>query len=42
MISYNGRLSVVGVVGTLREGSSSLGVASGFQGRAGGALGVAV
>jgi hypothetical protein len=40
MISYNGRLSVVG--GTLREGSSSLGVASGFQGRAGGALGVAV
>jgi FMN reductase len=25
MISYNGRLSVVGVVGTLREGSSSLG-----------------
>ena len=40
MISYNGRLSVVG--GLLREESSGLGVASGFQGRAGGALSVAV
>jgi hypothetical protein len=40
MISYNGRLSVVG--GSLREESSSLGVASGFQSWAGEALEVAV